>query len=204
MGVLQGAVLSHFVFSLQNGSLTSRHCRLLKYADDFVLCNSYSKCSDQKGLDDDLSRLVPWSANHGLIITKQKCIECLFYSKNTSHELPFAFLNGESLSREQTSRWLGLLKSILSSQNALNCLFIRRFRSMNVHKSPLWWIVSAYPFNFILLTDDFPRGPLNEDCASFRKCLRLLSTSSGVSCTHKFVKFWSPNTLTHANAFLLQ
>ncbi len=31
------------LFSLHTDSLTSRHCRLLKYADDFVLCNSYNK-----------------------------------------------------------------------------------------------------------------------------------------------------------------
>ncbi len=84
VGVPQGAVLSPFLFSLHTDSLTSHHSRLLKYADDFVLCNSYNKCTDQEGLDEDLHRLVTWSADHGLLINKTKCAECLFYPKNTS------------------------------------------------------------------------------------------------------------------------
>ncbi len=84
VGVPQGAVLSPFLFSLRTDSLSSRHSRLLKYADDFVLCNSYGKCSDQEGLDDDLHRPVTWSADHGLPVNKIKCVKCLFYPKNTS------------------------------------------------------------------------------------------------------------------------
>ncbi len=58
------------------------------------------------GLDDDPSRLAIWSADHGLTINKTKSVECQFYSKNNSSQLPFHFLNGEGLSREQTVRTL--------------------------------------------------------------------------------------------------
>ncbi len=83
MGVPQGAVLSPFLFSVHTDSLTSRHGRLVKYADDFALCNSYNKYSNQEGLDEDLHRLVTWSADHGLLINKTKCAECLFYPTTT-------------------------------------------------------------------------------------------------------------------------
>ncbi len=55
------------------------------------------------GLDDYLHHLVPWSADHGLIINKTICKECLFYPKNTSPQLPFSLINGE----EQTVKNLG-------------------------------------------------------------------------------------------------
>ncbi len=35
---------------------------------DFVLINSYSKGFDQDWLNEDLFRLVTWSADHGLVI----------------------------------------------------------------------------------------------------------------------------------------
>ncbi len=65
-------------------------------------------CSDQEGLDEDLHRLVTWSADHGLLINKTKCVECLFYPKNTSPQLPLSLINGEALSREQTVKYLGV------------------------------------------------------------------------------------------------
>ncbi len=65
-------------------------------------------CIDQEGLDEDLHRLVTWSADHGLLINKTKCAECLFYPKNTSPQLPLSLINDEALSREQTVKYLGV------------------------------------------------------------------------------------------------
>ncbi len=103
-GRCTGSRFSPFLFSLHTDSLPSCHGRLLKCADGLVLGNSYSKDPNQEGLDDDLSRL----AEHGSIINKTKCVECLFYIKNTSSQLPFSFLNGEALSRDQTVLYLGV------------------------------------------------------------------------------------------------
>ncbi len=126
LGVPQGAVLPPFLFALHIDSLTSRHCRLLKYADDFVLCNSYNNCIDQEGLDEDLHRLVTWSADRGLLINKTKCAECLFYPKNTSPQLPLSLINGEALSREQTVKYLGVhFNSNLTSSTHIDSVFTK-------------------------------------------------------------------------------
>ncbi len=72
------------------------------YADDFVLGNSCSKDPNQEGLDDGLSRF----ATMDLSLTS--ALNASFYSKNTSSQLPFSFLNGEALSREQTVKYLSV------------------------------------------------------------------------------------------------
>ncbi len=111
----------------------------------YLLGNSYKKRSDQAGLDDDPFRLAIWSADHGLIINKAKSVECQFYSKNTSSQLLFYFLNGEDLSREQTVMnlvvhfpfnvtWSTHIETVLTKCPKLS-FFILRLRSMSIHKS---------------------------------------------------------------------
>ncbi len=147
-------------FSRQTDSLSSCNSRLLKYADDFMLCNSYSKCSDQEGLDDDLSRLATWSTDHVPIINTTKCVECLFYSTNTPAQLPFSFLNGKALSRDLTVKYLGVhFTWNMTWSTHIDTVFtkclklsfsIRRLRSINVYKCLLWEIVSNPAIHLIL------------------------------------------------------
>ncbi len=187
-GVLQGAVLSPFLLSVQTDSLTSCHSTLLT----------------KKGLDDHLSRLATWSADHGLIITRTKCVECFFYSKNTSSQLPFSFPDGESLPREQTVNYLGAHSTSNMTWSThidigfTKCLklsfFIRRLRRMNVHKSLLQRIVSVGAIPLILHCSPiiFP-GLFNKNFVSIKKCIRLLSPSSGVAYTHICKVLTSPH-----------
>ncbi len=56
---------------------------------------------------------------------------------------------------------------------------------MNVHKSVLWRIVSACAIPITLYCSPIIfSGLLNKDFASIKKCIPLLSTSSGVAYTH--------------------
>ncbi len=132
------------------------------------------------------------SRNFKWISSRQRT---LFYPKNTSPQPPLSLINGEALSRKQTVKYLvvhfnsNLTWSTHIDSVFTKCLkisfFIRRLRSMKVHKSLLWRIVSACAIPIILYCSPiiFP-GLLNKDFASIKKCIRLLSTSSGVAYTH--------------------
>ncbi len=179
VGVPQGTVLSPFLFSLHSDSLSPCHSRLLKFGDDFVLCNSYSKCSDQEGLDDDLHRLATWSADHGFIINKTKCMECLFNLKNTSSNSrsPSStvklYLDSKRWSilvyvLPRTWLWYTRIDTVFTK--CLRLSFLSEwFHSMNVHKSLLWRIVSARAMPLILYCSPiiFPEL-LNKDFTSFK------------------------------------
>ncbi len=97
---------------------------------------------------------------HGLIINKTKCVECLFYFKSTSSQLPFSFINGEALSREQTAKYLGVhFTSNMTWSTHIDtvftkCLnlpfFIQRLSKLNVYKSLLWRLFSTCAIPLVL------------------------------------------------------
>ncbi len=116
-----------------------------------------------------------------------------FIPKPLPPQLPLSLINGEALSWEQTVKYLGVhFNSNLTWSPHIDytkCLkiffFIRRLHSMNAHKSLLWRVVSGCAIPSILYCPliIFP-VLLNKDFASITKCIRLLSSSSGVAYTH--------------------
>ncbi len=158
-------------------------------------CNSYSICSDHEGLDDGLHSLVTWSADHGLLVNKTNCVECLLYPKKhffPTPALPHQRWSFTSRANSQVS-WctfhldLDLVTHI--DTVFIKGLFIRRFHSMNAHKSLLWRIVSgcAIPSILYCLPIIFPEllikiSPLLQNAYL---CYHL----PVVELTHKFVKF---------------
>ncbi len=102
----------------------------------FVFCNS-----NQEELDDDLYRRATWSADHWQLINKTKCAECLFYSKNIFSQHQLFLINGESVSRDQTVKYLGeYITSNMTWCTHMNTVFTkclrlsffnRRLRTMN-------------------------------------------------------------------------
>ncbi len=80
--------------------------------------------------------------------------------------------------------------------NGLNCLFsTRRPRIMNVHKSLSWRTVSACAIPLILYC-----SPI---ITSISKCIRMLSTSSGVAYTY-ICEVLISHAITEARIFLPQ
>ncbi len=84
---------------------TSCHTILLKYTEDSVIGNSCSRFSEQEELDDDFSHLVTWIVKHGLVISKNKSVQCHFCSKSLPSSLR---IYGVALSREQAAKYLGV------------------------------------------------------------------------------------------------
>ncbi len=134
MGVPQGAVLSLFLFSLRTDSLSPCHSRLLKYANHFVPCTA--NVPPTANVLTKRGWTTTWSADHGLVINKAKCV-C--YSKTLLPNSRFLSLMvnmtkyvGENFSSNMT--WSAHIDTGFT-RYLKQCLFIHRLHFMNVHKS---------------------------------------------------------------------
>jgi len=93
-GILQGAVLSPFLFCAHLHELrVPSPAALFKYADDLALCGPYCHADEITRLLNELSRIAAWSAEHGLRLNRSICMECLFtFSRQApSHVNPPTF-----------------------------------------------------------------------------------------------------------------
>ncbi len=110
---------------------------------------------------------APWMQQASL----QILLRSHFYPKNTSPQLPLPLIKSEAFSREQTVKYLGVhFNSNLTWSTHIDFVFIkcrkisffiRRLRSINVHKPLLWRIVSACAIPIILY---FAHQSFSIDC----------------------------------------
>jgi hypothetical protein len=78
-GVLQGAILSPFLFSLYIDNLKiSRPHLLYKYADDLVLIRASNNISDTAELQTMIDYISAWSSERSLYLNPSKCRETIF------------------------------------------------------------------------------------------------------------------------------
>ena len=102
-GVLQGAVLSPYLFSTYISDLVvSPPAKLIKYADDVVLCQSVSNQSDFLSLSDNLTATDNFSLQAGLHLNSSKCFECLFSLSRSSFPSEPSFISGSPVLRVDT------------------------------------------------------------------------------------------------------
>ncbi len=110
-GVLQGAVLSPFFFTLHTSDLSSESLvSFLKYADDVVIGHP---CRDAQGLsiiNNALKYVSEWSGQYGLNLNLNKCVQCTFSLKeNVVTDPDFkAIINDNALSTVDTVTYLGV------------------------------------------------------------------------------------------------
>ncbi len=100
-GVLQGAVLSPFFFTLHASDLYSESlASFLKYADDVVIGHPPKDSQGIFTINNVFKNVSDWSGDNGLNLSPNKCVQCMLTLKDNAVTDPDfkANINGNILS----------------------------------------------------------------------------------------------------------
>ncbi|WP_432422668.1 RNA-directed DNA polymerase [Streptococcus dysgalactiae] len=189
-GVLQGAVLSPYLFStfISDLSCTSPTV-LFKYADDVVLCQSISNPSELVKFSDNLSNVHCFSNQHNVSLNLSKCSECVFsLSKSTNLSDP-VFIDSEPLSRVSSIKYLGVtIDANLRWSSHIQCctgklrrlsFYIRKLRQYRVSQPTILTFVYQCIFPVVLYCSPVVfSGLLKKDFRLLRRGLSIISRVS--------------------------
>ena len=189
-GVLQGAVLSPYLFSTYISDLVvSPPAKLIKYADDVVLCQSVSNQSDFLSLSDNLTATDNFSLQAGLHLNSSKCFECLFSLSRSSFPSEPSFISGSPVLRVDTVKYLGVtLQNNLKWSSHILCtvgklrrlsFHIRKLRQFTAKQSVISSFVTQCVLPIVLYCSPviFP-GLLKKDFIVLRRGLAIISRVS--------------------------
>ena len=189
-GVLQGAVLSPYLFSTYISDLfVPSPAKLIKYADDVVLCQSISNQSDFLSLSNNLAATYNFSQQSGLSLNSSKCFECLFTLSRSSYPSEPSLINGSPTCRVDTVKYLGVTLQndlrwsthILSTVGKLRRLSfqIRKLRQFTTQQSLISTFVNQCVLPIVLYCSPviFP-GLLKKDFIVLRRGLAIISRVS--------------------------
>ncbi len=113
-GVLQGAVLSPFFFTLHTSDLYSESlASFLKYADDVVIGHPRKDSQGIFTTNNALKYVLYWSGDYGLKLDPSKCVQRMFTLKgNAATDLDFkANINGNTLTEVESGTYHGVTLS---------------------------------------------------------------------------------------------
>ncbi len=112
-------------------------------------------------------------------MNQNNCVECFFYSKNTSSALPFFFLDGEALSRDSTVKHLGVnFSSFMIWSAHIDTAFIKCLKLLfysDIHRSLFMAYRNGYTDYLTLL------WTAKQRLDYYLKELRLLPSLNGVA-----------------------
>ena len=199
-GVLQGAILSHFLFSFYISDMPHPDSlALFKCADDIALGYASSYCSDvdfQRGLD----LIVDWTNERALSINSSKSFDvCFSLSSLDKHiiltsSLSSLSIDGTLIPQAQkfkyrgvylsyNLKWSGHISSVFTKVRKLS-FYVRRLRSF----STLQFLIDRFVFCCILphilyCSPVVLCGLLSKDWKPISRCPKLIAKCSEISLT---------------------
>ena len=192
-GVLQGAVLSPYLFSTYINDLpVIAPANIFKYADDVALCQPVSVQSDLQTFLQNLSQIHQFSCQSGLTLNSAKCVECVFSLSRTPFPLDDAVINGNILNRMNSIKYLGVtIDSNLRWSSHIHCAVgklrrlsfqIRKLRQFRTPQAVITNFVyqCVYPILLYCSPVVFP-GLLKQDFKILRRGLSIISRVSSIS-----------------------
>ena len=197
-GVMQGAILSPFLFSFYIRNLPSNIDNLLiKYADDVTVGSSSDENLHFSSLQSSLSSIFEWSSESSLSLNVSKCNDVLF-----------SLAKGErfnSMERQCTSLYIGtqiipsvnsvtylgvtLSRDLTWSTHILNvftkvrrlCFYVSRLRTLKVPSQLISrFVYSCIVSHLLYCSPVIFSGLRIKDYHILRRCIRIISRSSGL------------------------
>ena len=113
VGVPQGSILGPLLFIIYVNDMPNviKHCKIILYADDTLLCYSSTSANDiNKYVNEDLNLISQWLADNLLTLncTKSKFLLFSSSSRLKSFTNISIFVNDHQLTRERTIKYLGI------------------------------------------------------------------------------------------------
>jgi hypothetical protein len=198
-GVLQGAILSPFLFSYYVNCIPQTdNVTLVKYADDVAVgCIAGPNLSSQK-LQNNLNTILEWSKTVNLSINAQKCHDIIF-SLARGERLTNFELNSQAMSidnqeipRTRSVKYLGVTLShnLTWSEHVLQTFkkvrrlsfYILRLKSMRLpHRLLKRFVYSCVIVHILYCSPVIFPGLLSKDFALLRRAIRIVSNSSSIA-----------------------
>jgi hypothetical protein len=192
-GVLQGAVLSPFLFNMYTDSLrSSSPSVLIKYADDIALGNGMNSLPDQLRSKTELEAITTWSQNNDLFLNPVKCNCCIFTSiRNDNFPNAPVSINDKQLEVLSHVKYLGitfssnLTWSFHIEDLYTKCLrlsyYIRRLNSIHIPHHVIRRFVDACVIPIILYASPVVfSGLLKKDYIVIKRSIKLIARASGI------------------------
>jgi hypothetical protein len=190
-GVLQGAVLSPFLFNLYTDVMRAPQISIfIKYADDFALGNSHRSSTDTEHLQSVLTTVMHWSTDNDLFLNFGKCNVCVFSAnRKLIQSSEQVILGDNALEQIQNVKYLGVyFCSNLTWSTHIDVLYkkclklsfyVRRLRGAGLPHHVLLKFVNLCIIPVILYASPiiFP-GLLVKDFVILKRALKLVSRSS--------------------------
>ena len=191
--VLQGAVLSPFLFNLYTDEIrTSTNTLMIKYADVIALGQKFNLQNDHMTLQLALNDIAKWSETNYLSLNTDKCNLCIFTVNQKCLDLQqHTTLNDHNLNIVKDVKYLGVtFSSNLTWSSHIEYLYkkclrlsfyIRRLITSKVPRSVIKKFVDSCVLPIILYASPITMpGLLKKDITLLRRAIKLITKPSGI------------------------